>query len=142
MPIAVITGCWIQVTALHIFVCGHLCHHVSMINQFLVVWGFTIRTVPPWIENQFRVGVPSESCLVIRSAITIVVVHLGEILNEASLGLCISTPPIFVDLTISIVVLTIDVIFVNLAVTIIISIIDWTIVNIIVWPRSVTHSGE
>ena len=33
-------------------------------------------------------------------------------------------------------------IFVNLAVTIIISIIYWTIVNIIVWSRSITHSGE
>ena len=79
----------------------------------------------------------------IGSAIVVVIVHFSQILNKQCFGFRITAPPIFVCLTVGIIIVPIDVIFIDLSVTIIVGIIYRSIVNIIVGTTSITCSwGE
>ena len=56
---------------------------------------------------------PCKCGLEVGSSVSVVVVHLSQILDELGLRLTIATHPIFVSLTISIVVLAVDVILID-----------------------------
>ena len=85
---------------------------------------------------------PGQCDLEVRSAITVIVVHLGHVLNELGLRLAIATHPIFIDLSISIVILSVNMIFVDQSVSIVVLVVHRAVVDIVVRTVGITHPGE
>ena len=75
---------------------------------------------------------PCQGSRVIGSTIPIIVIHLGQVLDEARFWLRVTPPPILISSAIGVIVLAIDVILVNLSIAIVVSVIDRPIVDIVV----------
>ena len=132
MPIAEVTRGRVEVRGLKVGVIGHVRHLLSVVTKLSVVGTFTSRAVTPRVENEFRVGMVRQGGLEFAGTIAHVVVHFGQVLDEFGLGLGVTSPPVFVGHTVSVVVFAVDVVFVNLAVPIVIPVVHRAVVNVVV----------
>ncbi len=132
VPIAEIPGGRVQIRRLHVGVLGHFCKLIPVEDELVVVGCLTALAVSPRIENEFRVGVVREGGSELTGSVADIVVHFGQVLNEFGLGFRVSTVPIFVGLSVVVVVFTVNVVFVDEAVTVVVARIKRTGVHVVV----------
>ena len=136
VPVAEVTGRGVQPRGLHVGVLGHFGQLVAVVNELVVVRRLTVGAVTPRIEDQFREGVVGQGGSEFTGAVTGVVVHLGQVLNEFGLRLGVAAPPVFIGHAVGVVVLAVDVVFVDLTVTVVVTVVHRPVVHVVVGDAS------
>ena len=96
----------------------------------------------PRPKNQFRERVPCYSGLELRRTVSVVVIHLGHVLDELGLRLAVAAHPVLVYQTVGIVVLAVDVVLVEPIVPVVVDGVDRAVVDIVVRTSRIAHSRE